>query len=166
MTLSLYRLNLLKKDQSIIHNIKYNKMKKLSLLLMMLIAISAFSQQEGQYNRGDRSDMSAEEMATLQTERLTLHLNLNEAQQQEVKKLHLESATERKAMMAERKKMNAEDKVKLRETRNERMNERMEMQKAHSEKMKQILDEEQFKKWEDFQSKMQRSPNRNKGNRN
>lgn len=141
-------------------------MKKLGLLVIMLISISAFSQQKGQYHKGDKTDMSAEEMATLQTKKLTLQLNLNEAQQQEVKKLYIQNAEERKAMMAERKKMSAEDLEKLKETRFERMNARLDNQLAHQEKMKKILNEEQFKKWQDSRSKMQKSHYKSKRNRN
>ena len=141
-------------------------MKKLSLLVIMLISISAFSQQKGQQHKGDKADMSAEEMATLQTKKLTLQLNLNEAQQQEVKKLYIEKAEERKAIMAERKKMSAEDLEKLKESRFERSNAGLDKQLAHQEKMKQILNEEQFKKWQDSRSNMKKSHYKNKRSRN
>ena len=41
-------------------------MKKLSLLVFISISISAFSQQKGQYNKADKSDISSQEIATLQ----------------------------------------------------------------------------------------------------
>jgi len=62
-------------------------MKKLSLLLIMLISISAFSQQKSYSHKAEMSDMSSEEIATLQTKKLSLLLDLDKAQQQEIKKL-------------------------------------------------------------------------------
>ena len=112
----------------------------------MLISISAFSQQKSYSHRADKSDMSSEETATLQTKKLTLLLDLDQAQQLEVKKLYQEKAEERKALMAERKKMRTENAEKLKENRFERRNARLDRELAHQEKMKQILNEEQFKK--------------------
>ncbi|MCJ7756666.1 MAG: hypothetical protein MUP24_00860, partial [Gillisia sp.] len=127
-------------------------MKKLSLFLIMLISISAFSQQKSQHQKADKTDMSAEETATLQAKKLTLLLDLNQAQQQEIKKLYQEKAEERKALIAERKKMSAEDAEKLKENRFERENARLDRELAHQEKMKQILNEEQYKKWKESRS--------------
>jgi hypothetical protein len=142
-------------------------MKKLSLLVIMLISISAFSQQKGQHHKADGNDMSnmsAEEIATLQTKRLTLHLNLNQAQQQEIKKLYKEKAEEHKALMAEHKKMSSEEAEKLKENRFERKNARLDQHLAYQEKMKQILNEEQFKKWQESRSKMRKSSHKYKRN--
>jgi len=138
-------------------------MKKLSLFLIMLISISAFSQQKGQHHKAEMANMSAEETATLQTKKLTLLLDLDQAQQKEIKKLYQEKAEERKAMMAEHKKMSAEDAEKLKENRFERKNARLDRELAHQEKMKQILNEEQFKKWQDSRSKMRKSSHKNEG---
>jgi uncharacterized protein YqfA (UPF0365 family) len=141
-------------------------MKKLSLFLIMLISISAFSQQKGHSNKAEMANMSAEETATLQTKKLTLQLDLNQAQQVEIKKLYQKNAEERKAMMAQHKKMRAEDAEKLKEKRFERMNASLDKQLAHQEKMKQILNEEQFKKWKDSRSKMRKPRSKNKRSRN
>jgi hypothetical protein len=130
----------------------------------MLISISAFSQQKNQHQKADRnnmSDMSAEEEATLQTKKLTLLLDLNQAQQQEIKKLNKEKAEQRKAMMAAHKKMRAEDSEKFKENSFERKNARLDRELAHQERMKQILNEEQFKKWQDARSKMRNSSSKN-----
>jgi hypothetical protein len=132
----------------------------------MLISISAFSQQKGQHQKAEMANMSAEEMATLQTKKLTLLLDLNQAQQQEIKNLYQKNAEERKAMMAEHRKMSAEDAEKSKEKRFERGNARLDQELAHQEKMKQILNEEQFKKWQDSRSKMRKSNHKNKRSHN
>lgn len=141
-------------------------MKKLSLALILLISISAFSQQKGQYNKSKMADMSSEEIATLQTKKLTLQLDLNQVQQQEIKKLYKEKAEERKAMMAARQKMSPENAEKQKENRFERSNARLDQQLAQQEKMKKILNEDQFKKWQESRSKMQKSHYKNKRSRN
>ena len=138
-------------------------MKKLSLFLIMLISISAFSQQRGQHHKADKTNISSEEIATLQTKKITLLLDLDQAQQQEVKKLYQEKAEERKAMIAEHKKMKAEDAEKSKEKRFDRMNGGLDQQLEYQEKMKQILNEEQFKKWQDSRSKMRKSSPKNEG---
>lgn len=137
-------------------------MKKLSLLVIMLISISAFSQQKRYLHKADMSDMSSEEIATLHTKKLTLLLDLDQAQQLEIKKFSQEKAEERKALLAEHKKMSGEDLEKFKENRFERMNAHLDKQLVHQEKMKQILNEEQFKKWQDSRSEMRRSHYKNK----
>jgi len=138
-------------------------MKKLSLFLIMLISISALSQQKSQSHKAEMANMSAEETATLQTKKLTLLLDLDQAQQLEIKKLYQEKAEVRKTLMAERKKKGAEDTEKLKENRFERKNAHLDRELAHQEKMKQILNEEQFKKWQDSRSKMRKSSHENEG---
>ncbi len=144
-------------------------MRKLSLFMIMLISISAFSQQKNQKQKADRNnmaDMSAEEEATLQTKKLTLLLDLNQAQQQEIKKLNKEKAEQRKAIMAAHKKMRAEDSEKFKENSFERKNARLDRELAHQERIKQILNEEQFKKWQESRSQMRKSHYKNKRSRN
>ena len=68
--------------------------------------------------------------------------------------------------MAEHKKMRAEDSEKLKEKRFKRKNARLDQELAHQEKMKQILNEEQFKKWQDTRFKMRNSGHKNKRNNN
>ena len=84
-------------------------MKKILIIAVALLAlqVNAQEQQRERSNKQGRSlkmmDLSAEDAATLQTKKMTLHLDLNESQQAEIKKINLENATKRKAMMAERK---------------------------------------------------------------
>ena len=81
-------------------------MKKIVFILLALIALKVSAQEKNERpnrERGEKmeryQDFSAEEMATLQTKKMTLHLDLNESQQKEIKKLNLENAVERKARM-------------------------------------------------------------------
>ena len=84
-------------------------MKKILIIAVALLAlqVTAQEQQRERSNKQGKSlkmmDLSAEDAAALQTKKMTLHLDLNKSQQAEIKKINLENATNRKAMMAERK---------------------------------------------------------------
>ena len=116
-------------------------MKKLAFVLIALIAFNTQAQEKP---TREKSNLSAEQMATLKTKKMTLHLDLNESQRREVKALNLEIAKERKEM-----KVNRKNRKEL--TQDERFSMKSKMldkQIAFKSKMKKILNEEQFAKWE------------------
>lgn len=134
-------------------------MKKILIIAVALLAlqVTAQEQQRERSNKQGRSlkmmDLSAEDAAALQTKKMTLHLDLNESQQAEIKKINLENATKRKAMMAERKarKESGETQKPTQEQRLEMVNTKLDRKIAMKAKMKTILNEEQYAKWEKAQ---------------
>ncbi|ULC59157.1 hypothetical protein MBM09_14775 [Flaviramulus sp. BrNp1-15] len=137
-------------------------MKKLVLIAITFLGLQAVAQEQKieRPNKSERSqkmmNLSAEEMAILQTKRMTLHLDLTESQQAKIQKINLENAEKRKALMAERKAKKESDELK-RPTDKERFemkNARLDHQIAMKAKMKDILNEEQFAKWEKSQARM------------
>ena len=134
-------------------------MKKILIIAVALLAlqVTAQEQQRERSNKQGKSlkmmDLSAEDAATLQTKKMTLHLDLNESQQAEIKKINLENATKRKAMMAERKarKESGEAQKPTQEQRLEMVNTKLDRKIAMKAKMKNILDKEQYAKWEKAQ---------------
>ena len=134
-------------------------MKKILIIAVALLAlqVTAQEQQRERSNKQGRSlkmmDLSAEDAATLQTKKMTLHLDLNKSQQAEIKKINLENATKRKAMMAERKarKESGEIQKPTQEQRLEMVNTKLDRKIAMKAKMKNILNEEQYAKWEKAQ---------------
>ncbi len=147
-------------------------MKKLVIIAVAFLALQATAQQQNKErpNRQERNqkmmNLSAEEMATLRTKKMTLYLDLNESQQAKIHKLNLENATKRKAMMEARKARkgsgNAEKPSK--EERLKMMNAKLDHQIAMKAKMKDILNEEQYAKWEKAQAKrMNKAKNSKKG---
>ncbi|WNH11244.1 hypothetical protein [Thalassobellus suaedae] len=137
-------------------------MKKLIIIAIALISIQAIAQGDRKErpnredNRNKMMNLSAEEMATLQTKKMTLHLDLNKSQQDDIYKINLENATLRKTQMAERKarkeagtaqKPSKEERLKM-------MNARLDHKIAIKAKMKKILNGEQYAKWEKAQAKM------------
>ena len=144
-------------------------MKKIVFILLALIALKVTAQEKNERpnrERGEKMEryqgFSPEEMATLQTKKMTLHLDLNESQQKEIKKLNLENAAERKARMeahkAQKESGNMEKPSK--EARLEMMNERLDHQIETKAKMKKILNDDQFAKWEKSQEELKNKHNR------
>jgi len=134
-------------------------MKKILIIAVALLAlqVTAQEQQRERSNKQGRSlkmmNLSAEDAATLQTKKMTLHLDLNKSQQAEIKKINLENATKRKAMMAERKarKESGEAQKPTQEQSLEMVNTKLDRKIAMKAKMKNILNEEQYAKWEKAQ---------------
>jgi periplasmic protein CpxP/Spy len=139
-------------------------MKKLILIALAFIAIQATAQErKGDRSQNDRKEraqqfqnVSAEDMATLQTKKLTLHLDLNASQQKEIQKLNLENATVMKTKMEARKaaKENGSAQKPSQEDYLKMMNEKLDHQIAMKAKMKNILNADQFEKWEKSQKRM------------
>jgi hypothetical protein len=128
-------------------------MKKLMLIAIALITLSATAQN--QKNRtGDFKDLSPEEVATLNTKRMTLHLDLTASQQEEVKALMLEEAKQREVLQATRdkKRENNEAQKPSKEERYAMANERLDRQIEMKKKMRNILSAEQYEKWETYLS--------------
>lgn len=139
-------------------------MKKVILIVLALITIQVSAQDRKQeFRKGERKervnkfeDFSAEEIAELQTKRMTLDLDLTSSQQKQIQKLNLENATERKAKMEERQsKMMKKGEKPSKEGRLKMMNERLDKQIEMKEKMKKILNEKQFEKWEKINKRNQ-----------
>jgi hypothetical protein len=137
-------------------------MKKLILIAIAFIGLQATAQQQrkqGPQNgeRGEKMmNLSTEEIATLQTKKMTLALDLNASQQKEIQQINLENASIRKAHMDERKakreagtaeKPSKEERLKM-------MNAMLDHKIEMKAKMKTILNKEQYAKWEKAQAKM------------
>jgi hypothetical protein len=134
-----------------------NKMKKLLLIALAFMALQATAQERQRMHQNDSKkerahkfkDLTPEEAATLQTKKMALHLDLTEVQQAKIHALNLENAKMRKAKMEARKAMK-EDEDFVKPTKEERLkmkNERLDNQIARKQKMKAILNAEQYEKW-------------------
>lgn len=137
-------------------------MKRLFLIVFALVAFQTNAQdRKPDFKKGERhahierfKDFSPEEIATLQTKKMTLALDLTEAQQKKVEKLLLEKTTERKAKMEERQeRMKDSNEKPSKGERYVMMNERLDNQIEMKQKLSQILDKEQMEKWEEIQMK-------------
>lgn len=135
-------------------------MKKLILIALAFVSVQAFAQPNEGQNKKKRMhkmhNLTPEQSATLQTKRLTLHLDLNDKQQAEIKEILLANAEARKAKMEEMKakKEKGELQKPTEEQRYEMANAKLDHQIAMKAKMKNILNEEQYAKWEKVQARM------------
>jgi hypothetical protein len=140
-------------------------MKKIIIIFMAMITLQVTAQDKKKELQKDSSrarmeamkDLTPEEMATLQTKKMTLHLDLTAEQQKEIQALNLEEAKLRKAKMEDHKAMreSGERKAFTKEEKLKMMNDRLDHQIAMKQKMKSILNAEQYTKWEASMGKME-----------
>ena len=137
-------------------------MKKLIVIAIALVSMQGIAQGERKErpNNQERSqrmnDLTPEEAATLQTKKMTLHLDLNEKQQKDLYKINLENATKHKEMREtfKAKKESEPMEKPSKEERLKMMNAKLDHQIAMKARMKTILNAEQYAKWEKVLEKM------------
>ena len=132
-------------------------MKKVLITMALFVGLTGFAQKREHrgHKKGMHNDLTAEQIATLKTKKMALALDLSKAQQQQVMALNVEEAKFRKANRAERKE-NRENEEKERpnaEERFEMQNEHLDRRLAHQEKLKQILNDEQYQTWKKLNHK-------------
>ncbi|MEY8869678.1 hypothetical protein AB9K24_09230 [Meridianimaribacter flavus] len=138
-------------------------MKKAIIIALALVAFQANAQERKKdFKKGERKermemmkDLTPEEFATLQTKRMTLELDLTEKQQEQMQAIHLEEAQLRKAQMEERQKLKDSDDAEKpsKDEMVKRMSDRLDHQIEVKQKVKNILNAEQFEKWEESKAK-------------
>lgn len=125
-------------------------MKKLMILTVALLTFQITTAQEGnremkRQQQSKMQDMTPEEAANLKVKRMTLNLDLSDMQQKQVYELFLKSEQERQQIREtnrnQSERPSKEDKLKR---ENARLDKQIEMKK----KMKDILNDEQYAKWE------------------
>ncbi|SEK71784.1 hypothetical protein SAMN04488008_10222 [Maribacter orientalis] len=117
------------------------------MAILVMAAISVTAQDHNKKGkRGDMKDLTPEQVATLQTKKMTLALDLNESQQSKIKSILTEDAKARKSKMEAFKEESK--KVMTTDEKYTRQNERLDHQIARKKEMKSILTPEQFEKYE------------------
>lgn len=131
-------------------------MKKLAttLVIILTVSLSGFS-QEPEQARPERARMSTEQRNQLRLKRMTLELELSAAQQKEMASVIAEESTNREAKMAAMKSENKEKKQLTADEKFALKNKMLDEQIARKAKMKKILNDKQFEKWEANQEKHQ-----------
>ena len=127
-------------------------MKKLVTILTLVFAFTLTTQ--AQKKRGDKqSKLTAEQHATLAVKKMTLALDLTEKQQKQIKPIIMAKMADRKAAMEKRK---AARKNKKKPTADEMFamkNKQLDNEILMKSKMKNILNKEQFEKFEKMQKR-------------
>lgn len=124
-------------------------MKQLAVAVALLATLGVMAQRhEDRKAFKHKMDMTAEQVATLQTKKLTLALDLSENQQKKVMAIALEEAEHRKAHAAMKAQHKEEEhKRPTPEEQFERQNAFLDRQIAHDQKMKEVLTKAQYEKW-------------------
>ncbi|MGI9552581.1 MAG: hypothetical protein ACR2MT_15370 [Aurantibacter sp.] len=125
-------------------------MNKLIVILLLIGATTMAQEKKERGHRGAMNDMTAEQIATLQTKKMTLELDLSQTQQNQIQALNLTKAKDRKAKMEEHKakKKTYERQKPTSEERYAMQNKRLDKKLAHKQELKKILSTEQMEKWE------------------
>ncbi|MBC2837715.1 hypothetical protein [Robiginitalea sp. SC105] len=135
-------------------------MKKLMIAGLLLIGIGLSAQKGPAHHRGlaPGSSLTDEQIATLQSKRLTLALDLSEGQQSQVQALLEEQVATRREQFRTRE--GSPDSTLARGNRMDysRLDERLDVQIAFQRRMQQILSEEQYLLWKKL--RRERKPQR------
>lgn len=126
-------------------------MKNLAVALVLMTTTMGIAQRGGHENHRKqiKADLTAEQMATLQSKKMALALDLTEEQFVQVKAINLENAKLKKQKMAERKVLKEEGSFKKPTADEvfERQNAMLDQKLAVQAQMKDILSEEQYAQW-------------------
>jgi hypothetical protein len=120
-------------------------MKKLCIVALLVIGLSSFAQERKErHPKGEIEQMTLEQRNQLHLKKMTLDLDLNAKQQEQVGKLMTEQMAKIEKMKAEHKAKMEEAKALRFEMKNKMLDEQIELKN----KMKSILSADQFAKWE------------------
>lgn len=132
-------------------------MKRLAAALVVLTTVGVMAQNHEGYktHRGEKMNMTPEQLATLQTKKLTLALDLSEAQQEKIMKAALEEAKygKEKWETMKAKRQSGEWKKPTSEERFEMKNALLDRKIAYDQKMKDVLTKSQYETWKEMQAK-------------
>ena len=129
-------------------------MKKLVIVALLFSGMVAMAQKDEMKGREHgMKDLAPEQIATLQTKKMTLDLDLNETQQTKMKSLLASKAAERKTKMEAYKAQKESGEKLTSDERYKMQNERLDHQIAQKNEMKKLLNDEQYAKWEKMQDR-------------
>ena len=137
----------------------------LALVLLLTVSVNA-QRQQNQRNRVGLNQ-TPEQIATLQSKKMALALDLDKKQLDAVYNLMKENADEREKLRAEMKAKKQDGNKPDNSQRFELKNNSLDKQIANKSEMKNILNAEQYQKWEKMSAQKNRKGNKKmKNNRN
>ena len=129
-------------------------MKKVVSILVLVLAFSFTTQAQRKHKKGDFSTLTSEQKATLGVKKMALALDLSDAQQRQVKPLLKQQMEERKAAYTKMKAAKEAGKKPTADQRFKMQNARLDKQLAFQNRMKKILNDEQFEKFKKMKRHM------------
>jgi hypothetical protein len=136
-------------------------MKKLIIAALLVFGIAAFAQERKEMGkrldrRPEMEKFSPEQRTQLMVKKMTLELDLNTKQQEQVKQIIVEKIAKFEAMKAEHKAKKEDEKRPTVEEQFTQRNKMLDEQIAMKNNMKSILSTEQFEKWNKLKDKFQK----------
>jgi len=123
-------------------------MKKLMVLALVMVGMTIFAQERNRKQQGNEMEQfTPEQRSQLQLKQMTLNLDLNDAQQKEMKVVIADMNTKREA---HRTAMKAMREKAVKPTTDERFTMKIKMldeQIVMKKRMEKILNPKQFEKW-------------------
>ncbi|WP_419212544.1 hypothetical protein ACNR9Q_00095 [Maribacter sp. X9] len=124
-------------------------MKKLMLAIFVMVGISAVAQDHNMKGkRNAMMDFTPEQIATLQTKKMTLALDLSDSQQSKIEAMFMEDAKIRKAKMETFKKRKESGEKMSTDEKFNMLNERLDRKIERKKEMKSLLSPEQYAQYE------------------
>jgi protein CpxP len=127
-------------------------MKKLITMIVLALGVT-FTSQAQKKERKRMEKLSVEQQTELAVKKMTLHLDLTDKQQAQIKPLIAQKMEERKKMHEQRKAFKESGKELTADERFELKSKMLDKQIAQKAEMKRILNEEQFEKYEKMQKR-------------
>ncbi len=125
-------------------------MKKVFIIALLAIGLSGFAQdRKERHSKGEMEQMTPEQRNQLMVKKMTLDLDLNAKQQEQVGKIMAEQMAKMEKMKAERKAKMEDAKADRFEMANKMLDDQIEMKN----KMKSIISADQYAKWESRREK-------------
>ena len=128
-------------------------MKKVASILILVFAFTLTTNAQKRDRKYRKSNLTVEQKTTLAVKKMTLALDLTESQQKQMKPLIANQISDRMAMMDKMKTMKESGKKPTDEEKYAFANAHLDKKIAEKAKVKQILNEEQFAKFEKMREK-------------
>ncbi len=128
-------------------------------IVTALLTICVVFSISAQANRKQHSkpEFTVEQQTILFLKKMTLSLDLSEKQQGKMKPLLAEIVTKKNEMMELRKANNGQRPELSSEEAFAKLNEKLDSQIAFQNKVKSVLDEDQFEKYQEIRARMEKS---------
>ena len=134
-------------------------MKRLIIAALLIVGMTSFAQDKKEtgktHDRAEREKFTPEQRNQLMLKKTTLELDLNASQQKEMGAIIAEKTAKREAGMMEVKANKEAGKKLTSDEMFARKNKMLDEQIVMKDRMKKILNPEQFKKWEEMQAHKQ-----------
>lgn len=140
------------------------------MLSLLTVAVSAQDKKADRKKKAKAKmermeSRSPEQMAELQTKQMAIDLDLTDAQQKEIYAIHKEQAVKRKAQMAKWREMRNNDEMPSESDRMKMRSARLDDEKALQDKMKKVLNDEQYAKWKSDREEKRKNMTHRRGGR-